>query len=200
MGLKLVTAKTLLHFKENLDTYYFNIINEKLEKKVNNDDYASNTSYGIVKADGRTILSKDGVLSASSIGGVNYSTEEQNTGLKWIDRNDIYQQTIVLDTPLDYVGNDWIDVTNVATDALQVIDVVAYNTSANEIFHTSGKIKNGKIQIKYYDDISINSITVRYTKDTAMEYASDYKWDELSNSVWDDLIDTKWKNNERRKR
>lgn len=33
-------------------------------------------------------------ITTSAGGGINYSTSEQNTGLKWIDGKDIYQKTI----------------------------------------------------------------------------------------------------------
>lgn len=55
---------------------------------------------GIKKVSG-SLKFKNGVLSdeGSSGGGVNYSTDEQNTGVKWIDNKDIYSKTYYVETP-----------------------------------------------------------------------------------------------------
>lgn len=55
---------------------------------------SSTTQLGVVKVDDTTIkIDPDGVISSS--GGVDFSTEEQDTGLKWIDDKTVYQRTFV---------------------------------------------------------------------------------------------------------
>ena len=52
-----------------------------------------NTSKQDVLTAGDNITIENNIISASG-GGVDYSLDEQNTGLKWIDGNDIYQKTV----------------------------------------------------------------------------------------------------------
>ena len=47
----------------------------------------------------------------SSGGGVDYSTTEQNTGLKWVDGKPIYQKTIELTT-----NDTWVSLTSLNID------------------------------------------------------------------------------------
>lgn len=52
----------------------------------------------VIKSIGEGLdLSAAGELSNTSIGGVDYSTTEQNTGLKWYDGKDIYCKTFTAD-------------------------------------------------------------------------------------------------------
>lgn len=66
--------------------------------------------------------------NGSSSGGIDYSTEEQNTGIKWIDGKPIYQKTITIPNTLtDSAYVTWI------TDTPNIENIVNY-----EIYH-SGK-------------------------------------------------------------
>ncbi len=53
---------------------------------------------------------------ASQVVGVNYSTTEQNTGIKWIDGKDIYQKTIAFDNTNSQVLN--IDISSIGVDRI----------------------------------------------------------------------------------
>lgn len=77
---------------------------------------ASTSQLGGVKVDGTTVTIADGVISATGGGGgggVNYSTSEQDTGLKWIDGKTIYQKSFSQDSYSSNVGSIGSGVTNV---------------------------------------------------------------------------------------
>lgn len=53
----------------------------------------------VFPGDGTKYLDGNGNFSTPDAGGVNYSTSEQDTGLKWIDDRPIYQKTWILTIP-----------------------------------------------------------------------------------------------------
>lgn len=58
---------------------------------------------------GTNITISDNVISASG-GGVDYSTEEQNTGLKWLDGSTIYQKTYIVSNASGLATGQWLTV------------------------------------------------------------------------------------------
>lgn len=62
------------------------------------------------------LLSDDGTLSTDGTGVINYSTEEQDTGIKWIDGKKIYQKTYNIGNAtgtrqlIDTLGSDFSDI------------------------------------------------------------------------------------------
>ena len=117
----------------------------------------------------------------SSGGGINYSTTEQNTGLKWIDGKDIYQITIQTSLPL--VATDgtmaYADISFAGVDS--VIKLVAQFSDTNSVYFTP-YLSNGLRIVKTYynkstqkimlatDSVSFSEvpciITIQYTKAT----------------------------------
>ena len=69
-----------------------------------------------VRQYGQIIATKGGGGS----GGINYSTEEQDTGLTWIDGKKIYQKTVVYDGVIPYVNGGY-EVAHNITDLNEVI-------------------------------------------------------------------------------
>lgn len=55
-------------------------------------------------------------------GGVDYSTDEVNTGRKWIDNNDIYSVVLTFNTPLE-VSAAWVDTGLPDTNIGSILDV-----------------------------------------------------------------------------
>ena len=64
---------------------------------------ATASRLGGVKIGTGISVEEDGTISASSGGGVGYSTTEVNTGLKWTDGKDIYKRTF-----MNVSGNSYI--------------------------------------------------------------------------------------------
>lgn len=114
-------------------------------------------------------------------GGIDYSTTEQNTGLKWIDGKDIYQITIQTSLPL--VATDgtmaYADISFTGVDS--VIKLVAQFSDTNSVYFTP-YLSNGLRIVKTYynkstqkimlatDSVSFSEvpciITIQYTKAT----------------------------------
>ena len=107
-------------------------------------------------------------------GGINYSTEEQNTGLKWTDGKDIYQKTYKFLPPFVANNNTFtLDISGVVIRSWEVyaLDNGEENTTIGEgseirTVNANGSriiiwIANGTLP--YLKNAEIN-VTVRYTK------------------------------------
>lgn len=70
-------------------------------------------------------------------GGIDYSTTEQNTGLKWIDGKDIYQKSFSLTSPSDGTSTDIIDISSLNVDRLPFI-YASIKTQHNETYANGG--------------------------------------------------------------
>ena len=116
--------------------------------------------------------------SSGGGGGIDYSTTEQNTGLKWIDGKDIYQKTFVLNSEITISYNNWTNLGIVNTDIDVLIDAIAgdygYGGGTNRGV-TWGSIDVSKVVHSGYlsaltsrngDSIQIDCLTIRYTKTT----------------------------------
>lgn len=124
---------------------------------------------------GRDYIDTEG--GGGGAGGVDYSTEEQDTGLKWIDGSPIYQKTVVYTSAIavnatttlaiaDYIGTDVaqiIEINGITGDGLPINTrwpqggynwgIATYANSGNlNIVNGSNAITNGIY------------ITVKYTK------------------------------------
>lgn len=111
----------------------------------------------------------------SSGGGVDYSTTEQNTGLKWIDGKPIYQRTFNPNITLTTTGQSVMAMTDIDTIVeVKPLLVKGGNqcqspyspsdafvtwqaTSGNLLFYITGQ---------HYNDAVLKYVTVLYTKTT----------------------------------
>lgn len=212
MGLGLVDKPHLQRFKSHLDTIF--------ATKVNNTDYATTENCGIVKADGTTItVDNDGTIhgsnqyelptaSTTTLGGVkvdgrtitiqdgiissndlNYSTTEQDTKTLWIDGSTIYQKTY--DVNVSCTGGQWNEVANVPPHIQKLIHSFAENDSY--ACNPDVKIDGGRFYIYPINSFTLKTLTVYYTKDSAINYAYDLTWEEANDYTWSDLSETQWK-------
>ena len=116
----------------------------------------------------------DNVISCTASGGVNYSTTEQDTGLKWIDNRPIYQRTLVYNPNLN--TNSYITIDNTITtsyaDHVMVKDmdwrysdyiVAGQNTGSGGINVT---ITSGGVSLENMSGATAHDfyITLLYTK------------------------------------
>lgn len=124
------------------------------------------TLGGVIVGDGLSVT-EEGVLSANSQTW-NYSTEEVNTGQKWIDGKDIYAKVIVLTDPVNVNGNSWLE--NVDTiSGESCVSVEALNTS-RYCFPFGGGFNNGKFEIVNIRPTTVENVETiicRYTKTEA---------------------------------
>ena len=88
--------------------------------------------------------------------GIDYSTEEQDTGIKWIDGSSIYCIT--------YVSQSWSNNIFITSDVADVIDMKAYcNTSygGRSNYHFHGSAYNPNFSLCFCIDDSNNDLYIR---------------------------------------
>lgn len=101
---------------------------------------------------------------------LNYSTDEQLTGGKWIDGKPIYQKTILFDTAVTINQKDWTNLSISYADIDVLIDAIASNTGVCwGCINVSKAVHSGYLSAltsRNDDSIDINALTIRYTKTT----------------------------------
>lgn len=107
-------------------------------------------------------------------GGIDYSTEEQDTGIKWIDGKTVYQKTINVGTganiPIDYsVSSLNID------NCIECYGICARGTIPAFVVDTAYSLSciysksSSQIQIRKGNSVSLTGdiyVTIKYTKAT----------------------------------
>lgn len=114
------------------------------------------------------------LISGIGGGGVDYSTTEQDTGLKWIDEKNIYQKTIVLANEID-ISSSGANIPNTEFSGLNIENIVnatAYrlvsdNRDGCANIPISMWLYNGDYNIYAIGTWSgVRTITIQYTKTT----------------------------------
>lgn len=102
-------------------------------------------------------------------GGISYSTEEQDTGLTWIDDSKIYQRTVDLEEALTVPADTFSDTPLSNLEIALIIDVKATSTTgtffpvAANCDNVSGYVQLGNM--RPYDGVTIvKTFTIWYTK------------------------------------
>ena len=96
-------------------------------------------------------------------GGVNYSTEEQDTGLKWLNGDAIYQKTF--SGSFSMTGTAWTSFADVTNENI-LISASAQDESG-QVYAISGGFADTKTKLAAYNPFStrvFTTITLRYTK------------------------------------
>lgn len=111
-------------------------------------------------------------------GGVNYSTTEQNTGLKWHDGKDIYQRTFTPNLTLTTSWQPVIDATGIDWVTDIEYHITRNGEQTNPVFSSYDVvvwlIRNGYIQFSNNVQSSsgnilvLKDVTIRYTKATSI--------------------------------
>lgn len=103
----------------------------------------------------------------SVTGGIDYSTSEQDTGIKWIDGKNIYQKTYSFENVVIVVANQY---SNIVTDAsLNASTIIKGFSSASDLATftpTSITYVSDVLQAYYTSAWSIKYFTVYYTKNS----------------------------------
>lgn len=129
---------------------------------------ASASTLGGVKIGENLEISENGVLSASA-GVVDYSTNEQATGQKWIDGKDIYFKTEVLENTIQLNPSSWTTV----LQASYMNKLLTVMTVGEDGTVSDGRIRwhleNGEVQAASYEILNLvnPTITLYYTKNEA---------------------------------
>ncbi len=101
-------------------------------------------------------------------GGINYSTEEQDTGLKWVDGSEIYQTTYELENITSSTNAFSLGITigNIP-DFSTLIDgfVIGHDSSDQCSIGINLIIESGTLKcVAPYNGWSMDYLTIRYTK------------------------------------
>ena len=128
------------------------------------------TNALVIKSLGEGLeLSAAGKLSLTS-GTLNYSTTEQNTGIKWVDGSDIYVITKVFEDPITLNANTWVTIES-TSDVKEVIESTVRGLNNEQAMGYSGVYVTsaGAVQALQTrsQNIKVSSITYYYTKKPA---------------------------------
>ena len=151
---------------------------------------ASLTTLGGVKVDNDSIkISQTGVISASGKGGVDYDTNEQSTGLTWINGDLIYQKTFSANVTC--IGGQWNEICNVPSYVTKIINGMAHG---NTFCSTPDfKIENNKLYACPLANCTLTHVTMWYTRDAISTDMYSLTWAEASEHTWQDFAQTIWK-------
>ena len=120
------------------------------------------------------VLAWDGAkfvnVDQSGGGTINYSTDEQNTGQKWIDGNDIYQISYVTTSSVTLNNSSWVAVFNKSGISKMInAETVRYTAGGDYISVACNAFNNnGAISFQVFNtSLSFNPgsvFTIKYTK------------------------------------
>lgn len=106
--------------------------------------------------------------SGSGKGGIDYSTDEQDTGLKWIDGKSIYQKTWDFGSSgLTVDANQWVDTDILSSLVDRIIDVEAIAPTKARWDFVSATSDSTYIQlwqVRSTYSITVRYLTLKYTK------------------------------------
>ena len=127
----------------------------------------------VIKSIGEGLdLSAAGELSNTSTGGVDYSTTEQDTGLKWTDGKNIYKKTYRVDLTSDNLNVD-LDIEGTISEVIKIEGVWTdgsgvFNFSYSRAYRTAVDIDLNNKRLRYagnvHGDSVKSSVTIYYTK------------------------------------
>lgn len=139
-------------------------INELTEiATVETDDY--------IPVDSGTLGTRKILASALSggggAGGIDYSTTERDTGLKWIDGNKIYQKTYIASSPIN-VQASGTDVTSEVDNAADMNVLISCETLNNGASKQCTNVwfgyDSGTLKMYCAEGMLVSHFTLRYTK------------------------------------
>lgn len=107
-------------------------------------------------------------VNQSGGGSINYSTNEQNTGQKWIDGNDIYQLSYVTTSSVTLNNSSWVSVFN-KSGISKMISAEAVRYTGDYISVCCNALyKNDTISFQVFNSsltFNVGSVfTIKYTK------------------------------------
>lgn len=97
-------------------------------------------------------------------GGISYSTEEQDTGLKWIDDKSIYQITIDLENAVTIPQNTTTSVCSVSDLSIDTLVNIIVKPGKTAICGELMYIDEGYLKVNFHQAWAVKTITLWYTK------------------------------------
>lgn len=104
-------------------------------------------------------------------GGVDYSTTEQSTGIKWIDGKDVYKKVVMFENPLTIAANSWTTTGISSVGISQIISgILLSGAGSGSGFYATGMSISGgtsgnEIEVyNYRSQLSCDGIIIEYTK------------------------------------
>lgn len=97
-------------------------------------------------------------------GGVSYSTEEQDTGLKWIDGKSIYQITIDLENAVTVPQNTETSICSVSAYSIDTLVKAIIKPNKNAIAGEMCYVDSGYFKVNMHQAWLVKTITLLYTK------------------------------------
>lgn len=108
---------------------------------------------------------------------IDYSTTEQDTGIKWVDGKLIFQKTYAFNPPVESGGAyvDAVDVSNLTVDTLVYMSGIEHDAASGHdaniaVFDSYSSVSNNlyltadKATVKYISPLAMDFLTLRYTK------------------------------------
>jgi hypothetical protein len=106
---------------------------------------------------------------------IDYSTTEQDTGIKWVDGKPIFQKTYVFDPPAGGSQTTYIDLVDVSDLNIDTLiymsgiehDMVYGNFATIETHSSNSEnlfLTADKSTVKYMSPLAMDFLTLRYTK------------------------------------
>lgn len=112
----------------------------------------------------RAIAQQIKASGGSGGGGIDYSTTEQDTGLKWTDERSIYQNTYAFENAVSLTKDSWTS-TGVDAPGDKILSAVGYTSTG--VFVCGADINEGKVRFlnaRANDAVSITGMTITYVK------------------------------------
>ena len=140
------------------------------------DDAVKYTEQSLTTAQQAQARENIGAAAVSDIPSViDYSTTEQDTGIKWVDGKNVYQKTYVFDPPVAGGYNsyiDLVDVSGLSIDTLIYMSGIEHDMTYDNIAtietHTSNNehlfLTADKSTVKYMSPLAMEFLTLRYTR------------------------------------
>lgn len=142
-------------------------------------DEHSGGSSDAVKYTEQTLTSAQQAQARENIGAaaaaIDYSTTEQDTGIKWVDGKSVYQKTYVFDPPVAGGGYSYVsvaDVSGLSIDTLISISGVQHDQGGNYIMSLEAYSNVGdnmylradKSAVMWKSNEQLDWMTIKYTK------------------------------------
>ena len=112
---------------------------------------------------GRDYVETDGGGDTPA-GGVDYSTEEQDTGLKWLDGKSIYQITIDLETAVNVSANTDTSICSVSGLGIDTLVNSIVKANKTSVIGGFGFVDSGYFKVNIHETWIVKTVTLLYTK------------------------------------
>ena len=149
------------------DSLHPYIMDERLKKAtgsggISNIPIASAETLGGIKVPADSGITITGSGNAYAYKPINYSTNEVNTGRKWIDGSDIYERVVDVNVELEQVSTIIADASYID----DIISCIAIASTTHAYTPILCYMDNGALKGKAMAGFTASEIIIKYTKPT----------------------------------